>query len=135
MRKMIGGCLCGQVRYAAEAEPSFTGVCHCHNCQREAGSAFSVFVAVPTSSIAVSGTLKTFHGKGDSGQPVTRKFCPDCGSSIISEAALVPDTTFIKAGSLDDTQWLTPTMEIYCDSLQPWVGLSGGMQRFPRMPQ
>ncbi len=31
MPKMTGGCLCGQVHYSADAEPVFTGVCHCHN--------------------------------------------------------------------------------------------------------
>ena len=40
----------------------------------------------------------------------------------------------IRAGTLDDTSWLKPTMEIYCDSAQPWVQLGGGMQRFPKMP-
>jgi hypothetical protein len=26
-------------------------------------------------------------------------------------------------------------MEIYCDSMQPWVDLGGNMQKFPKMPQ
>jgi hypothetical protein len=46
----------------------------------------------------------------------------------------MPDVTFIKAGTLDDTSWLAPSMEVYCDSAQPWVGLSGEMKRFPKMP-
>ncbi len=40
----------------------------------------------------------------------------------------------IRAGTLDDRSWLSPAMEIYCDSAQPWVQLGGGMQRFPKMP-
>ena len=39
--KKTGGCLCGQVRYETKAEPMMTGVCHCKNCQKQAGSAFS----------------------------------------------------------------------------------------------
>ena len=27
----------------------------------------------------------------------------------------------IPAGTLDDTSWVKPTMQIYCDSAQPWV--------------
>jgi hypothetical protein len=46
----------------------------------------------------------------------------------------MPDISFLKAGTLDDTQWLAPTMEVYCASAQRWVGLTGGMQRFPQMP-
>jgi hypothetical protein len=42
--------------------------------------------------------------------------------------------SIIKAGTLDDVSWLKPTMEIFCDSKQPWVELGGGMQSFPKMP-
>ena len=41
----------------------------------------------------------------------------------------------VMAGSLDDPSWVKPTMEIYCDSAQPWVELSGERQRFPKMPR
>jgi hypothetical protein len=63
---MVGGCLCRQVRYRAEVEPAFTTVCHCKNCQKQVGTAFTVWVAIPKSSLSVRGTVKTFHGKGDS---------------------------------------------------------------------
>jgi hypothetical protein len=46
--KIEGGCLCGKVRYSADGEPTFVGVCHCKNCQKGTGSAFSVVVALPT---------------------------------------------------------------------------------------
>ena len=29
MREMTGGCLCGQVRYSANADPAIVAVCHC----------------------------------------------------------------------------------------------------------
>ena len=134
MRNMTGGCLCGQVRYRAEAAPVFTAVCHCKNCQKQAGTAFTVVVAVPKSALSVRGQTKTFHDKGDSGKPVDRIFCPECGSPIISEVAVMPDVTFIKAGTLDDTSWLAPSMEVYCDSAQAWVNLSGELKKFPKMP-
>ena len=134
MKKIAGGCLCGQVRYAADAEPVFTAVCHCRNCQKQAGTAFSIVVAIPKTALTVTGHTKTFHDTGGSGLPVERRFCPECGSPIVSELSVMPDITFIKAGTLDDTQWLAPTMEVYCASAQHWVGLAGGMQRFPQMP-
>jgi len=135
MPEITGGCLCGQVRYSANTEPVFTGICHCHNCQKQAGTAFSIVVAVPKQAFSVQGTSKTYGDKGDSGKAVLRRFCPDCGSPIISDAEALPDVAIIKAGTLDDTSWLKPTMEIFCDSAQPWVQLGGDMQRFPKMPQ
>src|SRR5688572_7451425 len=82
------------------------------------GRPFSVVVAIPRTALTVTGRTKTFHDTGDSGKPVERRFCPECGSPIVSEVAAMPDITFIKAGTLDDTQWLAPTMEVYCASAQ-----------------
>ena len=39
MTHMIGGCLCGNLRYAADTEPIFTAVCHCKTCQNRGGAA------------------------------------------------------------------------------------------------
>jgi hypothetical protein len=84
-------------------------VCHCHNCQKQTGTAFSVLVGIPKSTLSVQGKIKVFHDTDGSGQIVNRNFCPECGSPIFTAAAAIPDVAFIKAGSLDDTGWLDPT--------------------------
>jgi hypothetical protein len=81
-----------------------------------------------------TGTLQTFTGRGDSGKATYRRFCPECGSTLIDEAEAMPDVTMIMAGTLDDSSWVKPRMEIFCDSAQPWVELGGDRQRFPKMP-
>jgi hypothetical protein len=48
---VVGGCLCGGVRYASEAEPVLTALCHCRHCQKQTSSAFSVLVALPKGSL------------------------------------------------------------------------------------
>jgi hypothetical protein len=132
MVKMTGGCLCGQVRYSANADPSFIGVCHCTHCQKQTGTAFSVLVGISKSAMSVQGQVKTFHDIGDSGQPVLRNFCPECGSPIFSDIAVMPGVTFIKAGTLDDTTWLDPKIHFYCDSAERWTPEAS--QRFAKMP-
>jgi len=119
MAEIVGGCLCGQVRYSGTAELMFTGVCHCKDCQKETGTAFNIVVAVPQAALSFRGSPKTYTQKGDSGQDVVRRFCLNCGSTITSEPAAMPGASIIRAGTLDDTSWLKPTMEIYCDSKQP----------------
>jgi len=106
------------------------------NCQKQAGTAFSVIFGIPKPALSLQGTLKTFDDRGDSGNPVYRRFCPECGSPILSETvtAAASNLAIIKAGTLDDASWLKPTLEIYCDSAQPWVELGGERQRFPKMP-
>ena len=132
--KIEGGCLCGKVRYAADAEPAFVGVCHCKNCQKGIGSAFATVVALPKAALSVEGNLKTFNDRGDSGKTLYRRFCPECGASVMDEAEAMPGVVMILSGTLDDTSWVKPTMEIFLDSAQPWVKLAGDQQRFAKMP-
>ncbi len=132
--KIEGGCLCGKVRYSADAEPVFVGLCHCSNCQKASGSAFNIVVALPKPTVSIQGTLRTFEGRGDSGKATYRRFCPECASPIASEVEAMPDVIMVPAGTLDDATWVKPAMQIYCDSAQPWVTLEGEMQRFPKMP-
>jgi hypothetical protein len=59
---------------------------------------------------------------------------PGNGSPIISEVDAMPGLAFIKAGTLDDTKWLKPTMELFCSSAQPWVPAFADAQRFEKGP-
>jgi hypothetical protein len=132
--KIEGGCLCGKVRYSADAEPAFVGVCHCKNCQKGIGAAFAAVVALPQAALTIHGALKTYTDRGDSGKEVYRRFCPECGSSVIDEAQAMPGMVMILTGTLDDPSWVKPQMEIFCDSAQPWVKLEGQHHRFAKMP-
>jgi hypothetical protein len=134
MATIIGGCLCGKVRYSADAAPKFMSVCHCRDCQRFTGSAFSIVIALPKAALAVTGALKGFVKRGDSGKPIERFFCPECGTSVVEEAQALPGLAMIAAGTLDDARWVKPTSQIYCASAQPWVELGGDMKRFDKVP-
>ena len=63
-----GGCLCGQVRYEATTAPLMSGVCHCKNCQKQAGTAFSTLAAFQKSDVDFVGELKLYQdGDTDTG--------------------------------------------------------------------
>jgi len=135
MPKISGGCLCGGVRYTSEAEPILTAVCHCADCQKQTSSAFSILVAIPKGNLRLEGhALAAFEGVGESGQQVTRSFCPECGSPIVSYVAAAPDLEWIKAGTLDDLSWFEPQMNIWCDSAQPWVSIDEALPMFEKNP-
>lgn len=131
MANLDGQCLCGQVTYQSTSEPLATLVCHCKNCQRQAGAAFSLNVVVPTETVTTTGNLKLYKDSADSGNAVDREFCPDCGSPIFSKPAANPAITIIKAGTLNDTSSLTPGVQIWCDSAQNWVDLGKNVPGFP----
>jgi hypothetical protein len=134
MAKFSGSCLCGEVSYAIEGEPMFMGVCHCKDCQKATGSAFEAVVAIPEGSLSLKGSPKGFSTKGASGLSVTRSFCPNCGSTLMSRAEAMPGVVMLTTGPMEDSSAFKPSMEIFCKSAQPWVELGGGQPRFQAMP-
>jgi hypothetical protein len=135
MADIVGGCLCGNVRYSSDAEPAMTAVCHCSHCQKQTSSAFSILVAVPKGSLQIEGEpLSAYETEGESGQPLIRKFCRNCGSGIVTDVTVTPDLEWIKAGTLDDTSWLQPQVHWWCDSAQPWVKIDEAVPAFAGNP-
>ena len=135
MSHVKGSCLCGSVTYESEAAAVVTGICHCHACQKQSGGAFSINVAVPRAALSITGkTLKAFQDSNENGQTVQRMFCGACGSPVVSYSEGLPEIAFIKAGTLDDTSWLRPTMEIWCETAQPWVAIDSSRARMSRNP-
>jgi hypothetical protein len=119
---LTGGCLCGAVRYRYEGEVRDVNICHCADCRRVSGSAFGVSVPVDASGFdIVNGTPKGFTKDGDSGRPVTRFFCPDCGSPLFTLPPLHPEVRFIKAGSLDDPTMVKPGRQSWLRSRVDWA--------------
>jgi hypothetical protein len=108
-----GGCLCGAIRYTAEANPTSATVCHCRDCQKFTGSVFAALVRVPKDALTINGTLKTFSSIGGSGNPIFRHFCPECGSSIAEESAMRPDSIVLNVGTFDDPSVAKPGREIF----------------------
>lgn len=134
MARFTAACLCGDIRYVAEAEPLFMAVCHCKDCQRATGSAFEAVVAIPEAGLSLQGAPSTFSVTADSGREIHRSFCPKCGSTLLHRADAVPGALFLTTGPMDDTTGFEPSRELYCDSAQAWLHLGGERRRYPRMP-
>jgi len=127
--RRTGGCLCGKIRYELDWPPQALVVCHCRDCQKQAGTAFSVVGVASRDALHVTGELRTFTHPGSSGQDVNRRFCPDCGSPVLTdtEAARRQDIIFFKAGTLDETADLVPTVHYWTGSAQHWFSLPSGV--------
>ena len=127
MAKIVGGCLCGKIRYSCSEAPLMVAVCHCKNCQKQTGSTFSILVAVPKGTLHLEGEVAAYEVQGTTGKTVRRKFCGACGSPIVSEAGAFPTMDLLKAGTLDDTSWLKPDAQYWCDSAQAWYKLDSDL--------
>jgi hypothetical protein len=112
-----------------------TGVCHCKNCQRQAGSAFSTLAGVPLNELHIAGEPKLYIDPDtDSGNTVKRFFCGDCGSPIYSAVQSSPDMVYLKTGTLDDNSTFQPQFHVWCDTKQNWFDLPEGVPAMPQNP-
>jgi hypothetical protein len=133
--KLEGGCYCGKVRYVADGEPMRKGQCHCRECQFITGGAPNMFVVMPSAGFAYTkGAPKQFT-RGDLEHPVTREFCPDCGTHMATRPPSRP-VIVVKVGTLDDPKlYGGPQMAIFTIDKQPFHQIPEGLPAFERMPQ
>jgi hypothetical protein len=128
-----GGCLCGQVRYRIAAEPGPSRICWCRDCQRIASNG-TVNVIFPTAAIEITGTPGQHTKVADSGNRVTRRFCPQCGIHLFSDSTGRPNLTVVRVGTLDEPASIRPTANIWSTSAPPWACLDPALERFERAP-
>ncbi|CZT48649.1 probable DUF636 domain protein [Rhynchosporium secalis] len=98
-----GSCMCNAVRYEYQGEPDVTALCHCIDCQKWSGAAYTSNVVVQRKAFKVTqGEPKSYAVTGASGKKNNHWFCGDCGSGLYTELEIMPDQTCIKSGSIDD---------------------------------
>jgi hypothetical protein len=119
-RMMIveGGCYCGGVRYRAEGEPLLKAECFCRECQYVTGGNSVLIMAMPVEGFKITkGATKAF-ARPDLEKPVSREFCPECGTHMITRAPSFPAGVILKVGSMDDpSQYGGPVSAHYaCDA-------------------
>lgn len=130
-----GGCLCGNIRYSVAGDPLGFLVCHCRDCQLTSGSDHAAVIMVARNQFSLlKGTPKAYSVTADSGNTLSREFCPDCGSPLFSEIKGNEGIWMIKALSLDDSSDLKPAMAIWTDSAPEWTVLPEDVNAFAKMP-
>ncbi|RDA90110.1 hypothetical protein CP533_2586 [Ophiocordyceps camponoti-saundersi (nom. inval.)] len=101
MATTTGSCACDDVRIEFIGQPVMTALCHCADCQKWTGGAFTSNIVVQRNSFQVTkGQVKSWDVTSDNGHANRRFFCANCGSGLYSELDILPDYTCIKAGSL-----------------------------------
>ena len=118
-----GGCTCGGVRYRMASPPLFVHCCHCRWCQRETGASFALNALIESQRLSIlegqpeAVSTPTHSGKG---QDVWR--CPTCRVALWSNyAGFGTAVSFVRVGTLDHAERITPDIHIFTDSKQPWV--------------
>ncbi|HEY2444813.1 MAG TPA: GFA family protein [Rhizomicrobium sp.] len=133
-KRIMGGCLCGALRYEAQGEPTYAGYCFCADCRKASGSGFIPFMGFPAGALRFSGETRQFRSKAERGGEAVRNFCPVCGGLVFGGEIGKHDSHTIYAGSLDDPSNFRPTMAIFGASRPAWVALPPRLKVFERLP-
>ena len=128
-----GQCLCGAVSYDCEEEVG-GGHCHCIDCRKTSGTGHGSHMMVPEAGFTIQGEVKFFDKPADSGNIVSRGFCPNCGSGIISTNSGMPGLVFVRASSLDNPEQFRPQMIVYTDRAPGWDTMDTNLPGFATMP-
>ena len=129
-----GGCYCGEVRYEIDTPPQASIQCHCRECQYITGGHPNAIMIFPLSGFRFTkGKLSSF-ARPDLATPVTRFFCPTCGTGIGTRSPARPDSMIIKVGTLDDPSGFKAQAAIFTIDKQPFHHLPDGAPSFERRP-
>ncbi|RZI98672.1 MAG: GFA family protein [Rubrivivax sp.] len=119
MTMYAGQCLCGQVQFCASGEPLRVGICHCMDCRKESGSAFTFYAVWPAVQFEHAGETAEFRGQ---------RFCPQCGARLFSLDAQEAE---IKLGILLQAPTpLVPSYELWVKRREPWLRPVPGAEQF-----
>ena len=129
-----GSCQCGEVRYTLEGEPLMTYACHCGDCQKRTGSAFSMGMIYPLAALALAGQLVEWERTSADGNTNTRYSCSQCGNIIYGIGGSSPDLIKLQPGPLDDTRDLEVDAHIWMKRAQKWVVLPAEALRYETQP-
>jgi hypothetical protein len=124
-------CSCGQLSATCAGEPFRVSVCHCLECKRRSGSAFSWNARWPRADVVVEGESAGFPRTGDEGGRAVHHFCPRCGTNVYYVADVQPDVIAIPVGAFADAAFPAPRVSVYDPSRRcAWVDIRApGLER------
>lgn len=134
MTLIEGGCLCRAVRYQATEQPLTVRTCWCRVCRYFACGNGSVNLAFARSAVTLTGELRNIQLIADSGNHTHRRFCPQCGVHVSSEAAERPHLIILRAGTLDDPKPFAPLANIWVAEAPSWAHIDPALPQFAGQP-
>jgi hypothetical protein len=88
----------------------------------------------PQTDSSFSGVLSEYTKTADSGDEVTRQFCPKCGTHLFGKSSNRPEFRVVRAGNLDEPSSIQPNMNIWVASAPGWACLNPAIERVERQP-
>lgn len=131
---LSGRCECGSVQYQVDGEINDFSHCHCSQCRRLHGAAYASFAGVARGDFSyLSGQSNL--AKYNSSATHSRVFCRVCGSNILVDIKLEPETLYIAMGTVNNDPKLPPGYHIFVGSKAPWHVFNDQLPQYITEPE
>ncbi len=126
-----GQCLCGEIKFLYTGPLGPVALCHCKQCQRAHGSAFSA--SAPVQAIRMewltgAGLITEFA----SSPGKYRGFCSLCGSQLYSRVDAIPAILRLRVGALDQPLSKQAAQHVYVESSSDWFQITDSLPQFAK---
>lgn len=134
MVKITGSCLCGQLHYTGDTEIMGAMSCHCDQCRKATGAAYSTNLFVKEADFDITGETLEFQHKSDSGSTMTKINCANCGSPTLGRNSNREGMLVLRAGTVDQKDLVKPAGYVYCGKAIPSTAMDPALKQFDEMP-
>lgn len=131
--RITGSCFCNSVKYIVHGPIKAVANCHCGLCKKTTGAVFATIAIIGESDFELlegKDTLITYQIS----EKATKHFCRTCGTPIFNLHKKYPGNYMTAVGSFDDPSLATPAINIFCESMMPWVKEIADLKCFVREP-
>ena len=124
---LVGGCLCGAVRYEIDGAADNISNCHCGMCRKASDAAFVTWIGVAHERFRYTQGVPASYRSSDI---ASRSFCGTCGSQLQIDDHGAHYHTHVTLGSLDGPGRLTPQRHIWVSDRLPWADYGDSLPEF-----
>jgi hypothetical protein len=133
-KKLTGSCLCGAIEYEINGPVGTIMNCHCSRCRKWHGAAFRTRMALKKKYFEFKKGEELLGRIKIGNSPVTRTFCKNCGSCLVSYYDHLPENIAIALGTLNEDPGRRPECHIYVGSKAPWYEITDDLPQFQELP-
>jgi hypothetical protein len=124
---VFASCYCSAVSLTSEGGVQSVVHCHCGQCRRLSGSAFTTWVSLAKSQVQIIGVENLAMFKATSN--VTRHFCKNCGSHVCTADGRLPNVLGVPAGIIKSALPL-PKAHYFVSHKAVWQEINDALPQF-----
>jgi len=126
-----GQCLCGDITFEYEGPLGPLSLCHCSQCRRAHGSAFSASSPVQKVRFRfLSGQERLTEYESRPGK--YRAFCSRCGSHLYSRVDAIPGILRLRVGVINERLEKGPAQHVYTGSKSDWFEITDALPQYEK---